>query len=50
MRKSIVTMNKEDTNYPTTRLLTESLKTTPNLRKICVFAKIQEIPSEKRLF
>ncbi|KJU86053.1 IS4 family transposase [Candidatus Magnetobacterium bavaricum] len=33
-------------NYPTTRLLIESLRTMPNLRKICGFAKIQYIPSE----
>ncbi|WP_040336529.1 transposase, partial [Candidatus Magnetobacterium casense] len=33
-------------NYPTTSLLIESLKTMPNLRTICGFAKINDIPSE----
>ncbi|MBF0342930.1 MAG: transposase [Nitrospirae bacterium] len=33
-------------NYPTTSLLIESLKTMPNLRKICGFDRIQDIPSE----
>jgi hypothetical protein len=32
--------------YPTTRVLTEALETTPSLRRICGFGKFSDIPSE----
>jgi hypothetical protein len=32
--------------YPTTRALIEALKTTPNLRRICGFKSVRDIPSE----
>ncbi len=32
--------------FPTTRALIEALKTTPNLRRICGFERVMDIPSE----
>jgi hypothetical protein len=32
--------------YPTTRALMEALKTTPNLRRICGFGSVGDVPSE----
>jgi hypothetical protein len=37
---------KATCGYPTTRALIEALKTTPNLRRICGFGSVSDIPSE----